>query len=67
MSSLSYPDLSRQEIFEALEDFYKRFYFRPRKIAEMTWEMASSLEMLKRRLREGAEFVRFLSTREDRV
>ena len=67
VSSLSYPNLSRQEIFEALEDFYKRFYFRPRKIAELTWEMASSLEMFKRRLREGAEFFRFLSRREDRV
>ena len=67
VSSLSYPDLSHREIFEALEEFYKRFYFRPRKMAEMTWEMASSPEMFKRRLREGAEFFRFLSKREDRV
>jgi hypothetical protein len=67
VSSLSYPDLSHEEIFEALENFYKRFYFRPRKIAEITWEMASSPEMLRRRLREGVEFFRFLSKREDRV
>jgi hopanoid biosynthesis associated radical SAM protein HpnJ len=67
VSSLSYPHLSHSEIFEALEEFYKRFYFRPRKIAEITWEMASSPEMLRRRLREGAEFFRFLSKREDRV
>jgi hopanoid biosynthesis associated radical SAM protein HpnJ len=67
VSSLSYPELSHHEIFEALEEFYKRFYFRPRKIAEMTWEMASSAEMFKRRLREGAEFVKFLARREDRV
>ena len=67
VSSLNYPDLSHREIFESLEQFYKRFYFRPRKIAEMTWEMASSPEMFKRRLREGAEFVRFLTRREDRV
>jgi hopanoid biosynthesis associated radical SAM protein HpnJ len=66
-STLQYPDLSRQEIFEALEDFYKRFYFRPRKIAEMTWEMASSPQMMKRRIREGAEFLRFLSRREERA
>jgi hopanoid biosynthesis associated radical SAM protein HpnJ len=67
VSSLNYPDLSHREIFEALEEFYKRFYFRPRKIAEMTWEMASSPPMLVRRLREGAEFLRFLTKREDRV
>jgi radical SAM superfamily enzyme YgiQ (UPF0313 family) len=67
VSSLSYPHLSHREIFEALEEFYKRFYFRPRKMAEMTWEMASSPEMFRRRLREGAEFFRFLSKREDRV
>jgi hopanoid biosynthesis associated radical SAM protein HpnJ len=67
VSSLTYPGLSHREIFESLEKFYRRFYFRPRKIAEMTWEMASSPEMFKRRIREGAEFFRFLAKREDRV
>lgn len=67
VSSLEYQHLSHREIFEALEIFYKRFYFRPRKIAEITWEMVKSWEMTKRRLREGAEFLRFLNAREDRV
>ena len=67
VAALSYPDLSHEEIFEALEGFYRRFYFRPRKIAEMTLEMAASPAMLKRRLREGAEFARFLWKREDRA
>lgn len=65
VSSLNYPHLSHREIFEALEMFYKRFYFRPRKIAEITWEMVHSWEMTKRRLREGVEFFRFLYQRED--
>ena len=65
IASLSYPHLSREEIFSALEEFYKRFYFRPKKIAEMTLEMMRSAEMMKRRLREGAEFARFLWSRED--
>jgi len=65
VSSLEYPHLSHQEIFEALETFYRRFYFRPRKIAQITWEMAKSWEMTKRRLREGVEFLRFLNARED--
>jgi hypothetical protein len=46
-----------------VETFYKNFYFRPRKIAELTMEMMSSWEMTKRRLREGVEFFRFLHAR----
>ncbi len=67
ISSLEYPGLPHEEIFEALERFYKRFYFRPRKIAEITFEMAHSWEMTKRRLREGVEFFQFLYGREDSV
>ena len=67
IASLSYPHLDRAEIFDALEEFYKRFYFRPRKMLEMAVEMATSAQMLKRRLREGVEFARFLRGREDRV
>jgi hypothetical protein len=67
VSSLSYPELSHSEIFEALATFYKRFYFRPSKIDEITLEMLKSSEMMKRRLREGAEFFRFLAQRENRV
>ena len=67
VASLNYPHLSHAEIFTALEDFYKRFYFRPKKMAEMTLEMVTSAEMFKRRLREGAEFARFLWKREDRA
>jgi hopanoid biosynthesis associated radical SAM protein HpnJ len=63
-SALTYPDLSSREISAFLERFYRRFYFRPRKIAEMLAEMLTSRQMLTRRLREGAEFFRFLSQRE---
>ncbi len=63
VSSLSFPELSREQIFEAVDRFYRRFYFRPRKIAEMVSEMARSREMLARRLREGVEFFSFLSRR----
>ncbi len=63
ISSLQYPHLSSREIFEAVGRFYKRFYFRPGKIAEMTYEMFRSPEMLKRRLREGVSFMQFLAGR----
>ncbi len=65
ISSLQYPHLSNAEIFGAVKQFYKRFYFRPGKIAELSWEMLRSTEMMKRRLREGVEFFQFLSKREN--
>ena len=63
VASLAYPHLSQEEIFKAVAEFYKSFYFRPRKIAEITTEMVLSWDMMKRRLREGVEFFHFLRTR----
>jgi len=62
-SALAYPHLSSAEIFDAVEAFYKRFYFRPRKLWALACEMARDPRMLGRRLREGAEFFRFLAQR----
>ena len=63
VSSLSYPDLSQEEMFQAVAEMYKQFYFRPGKIYDMVSEMARDFDMMKRRLREGVEFFRFLYTR----
>ena len=60
LAAISYPHLSKQEIFHSMEVFYRRFYFRPSKIWEIVKEMLASWEMMKRRLREGVEFFRFL-------
>ncbi len=65
IAALSYPHLSSEEIFESLAVFYKAFYFRPSKIAEIVLEMLGSWDMLCRRLREGVEFFQFLRTRPD--
>lgn len=65
IAPLNYPHLGHTEIFEAVEDFYKKFYFRPSKIASIVGEMITSPEMMKRRLREGVEFFSFLRQRED--
>jgi hopanoid biosynthesis associated radical SAM protein HpnJ len=67
IAPLSYPQLHHSEIFESVEDFYKKFYFRPSKIAEIVGEMIMSPEMMVRRLREGVEFFQFLRTREDMI
>jgi hopanoid biosynthesis associated radical SAM protein HpnJ len=63
ISALSYPHLTAGEIFAGVETFYKRFYFRPSKVATLVAEMARSPRMMRRRLREGLEFFRFLAHR----
>ncbi|HEY6451751.1 MAG TPA: hopanoid biosynthesis associated radical SAM protein HpnJ [Steroidobacteraceae bacterium] len=64
LAAISYPHLSKDEIFRSMETFYKRFYFRPSKIWEILKEMLKSWDTMKRRLREGVEFFRFLRARE---
>ena len=67
VAALSYPHLSHGEIFESVEDFYRKFYFRPSKIASILAEMFTSPEIMKRRLVEGVEFFHFLRSRRDTV
>ncbi|WP_062604923.1 hopanoid biosynthesis associated radical SAM protein HpnJ [Caballeronia calidae] len=64
LAAIGYPHLSREEIYHELERFYKTFYFRPSKIWEIVREMLTSWDMMKRRLREGVEFLRFLRAHE---
>ncbi|MGI4748835.1 MAG: hopanoid biosynthesis associated radical SAM protein HpnJ [Janthinobacterium lividum] len=63
MAPLHYPHLSHTEIFESVETFYRKFYFRAPKIASIVGEMVRSPQMMKRRLREGVEFFQFLKDR----
>jgi hopanoid biosynthesis associated radical SAM protein HpnJ len=65
LAAISYPHLSKEEIFRNVELFYKRFYFRPSKVWEILGEMLASWDMMKRRLREGVEFFRFLRAHAD--
>jgi hopanoid biosynthesis associated radical SAM protein HpnJ len=60
LAAISYPHLSREEIYHGLEQFYRSFYFRPAKIWEIVSEMLGSWQMTRRRLREGVEFFHFL-------
>jgi hypothetical protein len=63
IAPLHYPHLSHTEIFDSVETFYRRFYFRSSKIASIVAEMVLSPTMMKRRLREGVEFFQFLRER----
>ena len=63
----SYPHLTSNEIFKAVDDFYKRFYFRPKKMVTLFFEMCSDWEVMKRRSLEGIEFFKFLFGRENAI
>jgi radical SAM superfamily enzyme YgiQ (UPF0313 family) len=60
---LNYPGLSSTMIFNSLEQFYRKFYFRPRKMFSLFGGMMRDPQIMKRRLREGAEFFKFLRER----
>jgi hopanoid biosynthesis associated radical SAM protein HpnJ len=63
IAPISYPHLSHTEIFDSVEELYRRFYFRTTKIASIVGEMLASPQMMQRRLREGLEFFEFLRER----
>ena len=67
VTSISYPHLSDQEIFEAVEAFYRRFFFRPRKIAGILGEMLTDRNQMKVRLGEARDFFGYLRLRENRA
>jgi hopanoid biosynthesis associated radical SAM protein HpnJ len=64
-SILEYPNFSGSQIEDAVERMYRKFYFRPRAIAPIVWEMLSDRQMLVRRLREGGEFFAYLKERRE--
>lgn len=57
---LEYPNISSKEISEAVDSFYKRFYFRPKVMARIGMQMLKDPDVRRRRLREGREFFTFL-------
>ncbi len=63
IAPLHYPHLSHTAIFNSVETFYRKFYFRGSKIRSILAEMLTSPQMMKRRLREGVEFFHFLKER----
>jgi hopanoid biosynthesis associated radical SAM protein HpnJ len=62
-AALEYPDLTRDEIFRGVEEFYKVFYLRPQPILRIVKEMAGDRAEAGRRLREGYEFLHFFAQR----
>jgi hopanoid biosynthesis associated radical SAM protein HpnJ len=61
--TVSYPEVSADEIFKAVETFYRRYYFRPAYIWKSLKKMASSREEAKRLLGEGVQFIGSMAKR----
>jgi hopanoid biosynthesis associated radical SAM protein HpnJ len=55
--TIKYPGLSNDEIYGAVERFYRSFYFRPRYIFKSVKKMMTSTEEAKRLLKEGMQFL----------
>ncbi len=64
-STLEYPGLSKEEIFESVEKFYRRYYLRPKPILRIIKTMLQDKDVCVRRLREGYEFFTTMSQRRD--
>jgi hopanoid biosynthesis associated radical SAM protein HpnJ len=62
-STLAYPGLSKEEIFEAVERFYRQYYLRPRPILRIIKTMLEDKDVCVRRLREGYEFFTSMAKR----
>jgi hopanoid biosynthesis associated radical SAM protein HpnJ len=63
-SVLEYPHLPAADIHAAVDTFYKQFYFRPGKMSRLTLDMLKDKDVMKRQLREGKEFFKFLFSRD---
>src|SRR5256886_16776574 len=62
-SALEYPGLKKDEIFEAVDRFYRTYYLRPKPILRIIKTMLEDKDVCVRRLREGYEFFKSLRQR----
>jgi len=63
MCVVSYPHLSNEEIFKAVEEFYNKFYFRPKYILRSIGKMIVDSEIRKQRLKEGKQYFEYMRKR----
>jgi hopanoid biosynthesis associated radical SAM protein HpnJ len=60
---INYPHLSSKEIFDAVEDLYNKFYFRPKYIFRSIVKMISNGEERKKMLKEGRQYLSYMKKR----
>jgi hopanoid biosynthesis associated radical SAM protein HpnJ len=64
-SALEYPGLTKEEIFEAVDRFYRAYYLRPKPILRIIKTMLEDKDVFVRRCREGYEFFKSLRQRKE--
>ena len=62
-STLEYPGLTKEEIFESVDRFYRTYYLRPSRSCASSRRCLMDKDVCVRRLREGYEFFSTLSQR----
>jgi len=62
---LRYPGITSDEIFLAVERFYKKFYYRPKYVVKVLGKALTDMNELKRIYREAKEFYGFMAKRKE--
>ena len=60
---IDYPHLSNKEIFDAVETFYNKFYFRPKYILRSIGRMIVNGEDRRKLLKEGKQYLAYMRKR----
>jgi hopanoid biosynthesis associated radical SAM protein HpnJ len=62
---INYPNLSNAEIFNSVEEFYDKFYFRPKFIMRSIGRMIVDSAERKKLLREGKQYLAYMRKRKE--
>ena len=62
---INYPGLSNTEIFNSVEEFYNKFYFRPKYIARSIGRMLIDGDERRKLLKEGKQYLAYIRKRKD--
>lgn len=63
MCVINYPHLSNADIFAAVEDFYNKFYFRPKYILRSIGRMIVNSEVRRQLLKDGKQYLEYMRKR----
>jgi len=62
---INYPNLSSTEIFNSVEEFYNKFYFRPKYIMRSIGRMIVDGDERKKLLKEGKQYLQYMRKRKE--
>ena len=64
---INYPNLTNAEIFDSVEEFYDKFYFRPRYILRSIGRMLVDGEERRKLLKEGRQYLDYMRRRRNQA